>query len=167
MSIVVEIPQEIYTDDQACGEFILDINARLTKLSAIEKSLKEAKETASKVMLDRLEATGLKHFAFEFGTFSKTTATQVSFPTAENGGKEAAVGWLSMCLERGVIDLNDLMNVQQARVSREPVLAIEELVKEYNEKQALANPNGFEPIPDSPFNKYEQTTLRSPTKRKG
>ena len=42
------IPNEIYTSDKACGEFILNINERLSKLSAMEKMLKEAKEVANR-----------------------------------------------------------------------------------------------------------------------
>lgn len=165
MSIAIQIPETIYTDDKACAEFILDINEQLAKCSAVEKSLKEAKEKASKVMLERLEVTGQKHFAYDFGTFSKTTKTQVAFPTADNGGKEAAVAWLAELLERGVIDLYDVMNVQQSRISVEATLALEQLASDYNANHSLDTE--FVPVPPSPFNKYEQTTLNTPRKRKG
>lgn len=166
MSKQLHIPKEIYESDKACGEFIISINEQLTKLAEAEKLLKEAKETATNVMLQRLEATGLKNFAFDFGTFSKTTKVHVSFPTAEKGGKEAATKWLQECYERGIVEFDDLLNVQQSRVSAEPLLAIEQAVKEYNERLSLMDPN-FEPIADSPFNHYEQTTLSTPRKRKG
>ena len=166
MSIKLQIPKEIYESDKACGEFLVDCNEQLAKIAAAEKAIKEAKEVATKVMLERLELTGMKNFAFDFGTFSKTTRVHVSFPTAEDGGKDAATEWLQECFERSIIDLADVLNVQQARVSAEPVLAIEQAVKEYNEKHALMDPN-FVPIKDSPFNHYEQTTLSTPRKRKG
>lgn len=161
----IEIPNEIYTSDKACGEFILSLNERLSKLSAIEKELKEAKEVAVNVMLDRLEATGQKHFAFEnLGTFKKTTKVMLAFPTAENGGKETAVKWLEQALERGIITPAQLLDVQQARLVAEPVLAIEEAVKEYNTQQALKGSSDL--MPDSPFNRFEQTTLSTPRTRK-
>lgn len=166
MSMKLQIPKEIYESDKACGEFIISINEQLAKVAEAEKALKEAKEVATKVMLERLEVTGLKNFAFDFGTFSKTTKVHVSFPTAEHGGKDAATAWLQECYERGVIEFADLLNVQQARVSAEPLLAIEQAVKEFNSKLALTDPNAL-PIADSPFNHYEQTTLSTPRKRKG
>lgn len=162
---MITIPQEIYTDDKACGEFIIEINERLSRLAEAEKALKEAKETATNLMLNRLEATGLKHFAFDFGTFARRTKTQVSFPTAENGGKEKAVEWLSTLLEHNLVDIEDLMNVQQARVVADTVLALEEAVQRYNTEQSMVNPN-FVPLPESPFHKHEQVTLSTPRKRK-
>lgn len=159
------IPQEIYQSDKACGEFILAINERLSKLSALEKRLKEAKEEACNVMLTRLEATGQKHFAFEgLGTFSKSTSVKLSFPTAENGGKEAAVEWLTLCLERGVVSPAQLMDIQQARLVTEPVLAVEKLVEEYNANQQLNGSTDL--LPPSPFNRFEMTTLSTPRTRK-
>lgn len=166
MSTKIAIPKTIYTSDKACGEFILDINVQLAKLSAAEKALKEAKEVAVNVMLERLEVTGQKHFAFDFGTFAKSTKTQVSFPTADKGGKERASAWLQECLDRGVIEFSDLLNVQQARINADPVLAIEQAVQEYNESQALIDPN-FVPISESPFNHFTQTTLSTPRKKRG
>lgn len=162
---LINIPQVIFTSDKDCGEFILSINERLSKLAEIEKELKVAKETAVNVMLDRLEATGQKHFAFEnLGTFKKTTRTHISFPTAENGGKEAAVKWLEQCLEKGVITPAQLLDLQQARLVAEPVMAIEEAVNEFNAQQVL---NGStDTLPSSPFNHFEQTTLSTPRTRK-
>ena len=160
-----QIPQEIYTSDKACGEFILNINERLSKLSEIEKELKAAKDVAVGVMLDRLEATGQKHFAFEnIGTFKKTTSVKLSFPTAENGGKEAAVKWLTECLARGVITPAQLLDLQQARLVTEPVLAIEQAVEEYNRQQTFNGSTDL--LPKSPFNRFEQTTLSTPRTRK-
>lgn len=161
----LEIPQEIYQSDKACGEFILSLNERLSKVAEIEKTLKEAKEVAVNVMLARLEATGQKHFAFEnLGTFKKTTSLKLSFPTAENGGKEAAVVWLTECLNRGVITPAQLLDLQQARLVTDPVLAIEQAVEEYNEQQAFNGSTDL--LPPSPFNRYEQTTLSTPRSRK-
>ena len=57
------------------------------------------------------------------------------------------------------------MNVQQARVVSDTVLSLEETVQRYNTEQAMVNPN-FVPLPESPFNKYEQVTLSTPRKRK-
>lgn len=162
---LIEIPDEIYTSDIACGEFIFELNQRLSKISEIEKAVREAKETASSVMLDRLEATGMKHFAFEgLGTFKKSTSTKLSFPTAENGGKETAVKWLEECLERGVITPAQLLDLQQARLVTEPVLAIEQAVEEYNQQQTLNGSTDL--LPPSPFNRFEQTTLSTPRTRK-
>lgn len=161
----LEIPSAIYTSDKECGEFILAINERLSKLAAIEKELKEMKEVAVGVMLDRLEATGQKHFAFEnLGTFKKTTSVKLSFPTAENGGKETAVKWLELCLAKGVITPAQLLDLQQARLVTEPVLAIEQAVEEYNQQQQLNGSTDL--LPPSPFNRFEQTTLSTPRTRK-
>ena len=116
-------------------------------------------------MLDRLEATGMKHFAFDgLGTFKKATSVKLSFPTAENSGKETAVKWLEMCLERGVITPAQLLDLQQARLVTEPVLAIEQAVEEYNQRQALNGSTDL--LPPSPFNRFEQTTLSTPRTRK-
>ena len=62
----LDIPQEIYESDRACGEFIVTLNESLAYIRAIEKLFKEAQEKASNVMLERLEVTGFKHFAFDF-----------------------------------------------------------------------------------------------------
>lgn len=161
----LEIPQAIYESDKACGEFILSVNERLSKLAELEKALKAAKEVAVGVMLDRLAATGQKHFAFEnLGTFKKVTSVKLSFPTAEKGGKEAAVSWLIQCLERGVISPAQLMDLQQARLVSDPVLAIEQAVEEYNLQQSLNGSTDL--LPPSPFNRYEQVTLSTPRTRK-
>lgn len=161
----IRIPDEIYTSDKACGEFIFELNQRLSKLSEIEKAIKEAKDVAVDVMLTRLEATGQKHFAFEnLGTFKKTVSTKLSFPTAENGGKETAVKWLELCLARGVITPAQLLDLQQARLVTEPVLAIEQAVEAYNLQQQLNGSTDL--LPPSPFNRFEQVTLSTPRTRK-
>lgn len=161
----VEIPREIHESDKACAEYIFGLNQRLAKLAEIDKAIKDAKEIAVNVMLDRLEATGMKHFAFEgLGTFKKSTTTRLSFPTAENGGKETAVKWLEECLERGVITPAQLLDLQQARLVTEPVLAIEQAVEEYNQQQILNGSTDL--LPPSPFNRFEQTTLSTPRTRK-
>lgn len=163
---ILEIPQEIYTSDKACGEYILALNERKSKLAELDKIITENLNTAKEIMLDRLEATGMKHMAFEnLGTFKKTTKTYVSFPTAENGGKEAAVEWLTLALERGVITPAQLLDLQQARIVSEPALAIEETVEEYNRQQAI---NGAvdKLMPPSPFNHFTQSTLSTPRTRK-
>lgn len=162
---ILTIPQEIYESDKACGEYIVAINERLGKLADIEKQLKECKDIATNLMLDRLSATGQKHFAFEgLGTFKKTTSVKMSFPTADNGGKEAAVQWLTLCLERGVITPAQLLDLQQARLVTEPVIAIEQAVADYNQQQTLNGSTDL--IPQSPFNRFEQTTLSTPRTRK-
>ena len=162
---LIEIPQEIYTSDKVCGEFIFDLNQRLAKIAEIEKAVKEAKEIATNVMLDRLEATGMKHFAFDgLGTFKKTTSVKLSFPTVENGGKETAVKWLELCLGRGVITPAQLLDLQHARLVTEPVLVIEQAVAEYNQQQTLNGSTDL--LPPSPFNRFEQTTLSTPRTRK-
>lgn len=161
----IEIPKEIYTYDKACGEFIFLINQRLAKLREIEAELNAAKKLASEAMLDRLSALGQKHFAFEgLGTFKKQTTIRVSGPTAEEGGREAIADWLTVCLERGVIIPAQLLDIQQARYNADPVLAIEQAVGEYNQRQKL-NGNA-DLIPPSPFKRVEQTTLSTPHKRK-
>lgn len=163
MNVMVDIPKEIYESERACGEFIVAINERLATLAGLEKELKRAKDIASEVLLNKLEASGMKHFAFDFGTFSKSTKTAFSFPTAEDGGKEKAVEWLIECVSAGIITTRDLLDVQQARISVEPLVAIIEQVEEYNARQKLV---GGDLIPDCPFNRYQQTTLTAPRKRK-
>lgn len=161
----IDIPPNIYTSDKACGEFIFEMNQRLSKLADIEKAIKEAKEVAVDVMLTRLEATGQKHFAFEnLGTFKKSTTTRISFPTAENGGKETAVKWLEQALNKGAITPAMLLDLQQARIVTEPALAIEQAVENYNQQQKLNGSNDV--LPPSPFNRFEQTTLITPRTRK-
>lgn len=166
MSVVknpIEIPPAIYTSDEACAEFISKMNTLEAHISAWDKVVKEAKNIATDHMIARLDVTGQKHFAFErFGTFTKTTSTKISFPSAEEGGKETAVKWLETCLERGVITPAQLLDLQQARLVTEPVMAIEQAVAEYNENQKINGSNDL--IPDSPFSRYEQTTLRTPRK---
>lgn len=160
----IQLPPEVFTSDKACGEFILAMNERLAKISELEKQTKALKEAACDVMLTRLEATGQKHFAFEgLGTFSKRTSVHISFPTAENGGKEAAVQWLEKALGLGIITPAMLLDLQQARIVNDPALAIEAAVEEYNLKQAL---NGGETMPPSPFHKFEKTSLSAPRTRK-
>lgn len=160
----IPLPEAVYASDKACGEFILSCNELLAKLSAEEKRLKAAKEAACNVMLDRLAATGQKHFAFDFGTFSQSKSVKLAFPTAENGGKEAAVKWLTLLLEKDIITPAQLLDLQQARLVTEPVLAIEEAAEAYNRTAEL---NGQPPLPPSPFNRFEQTTLSTPRTRKG
>lgn len=163
--MTLQIPQEIYSNPRECGEFIFSINERLTKLTEIEKELKEAKEIASKAMLEMLAVSGQKNFNFEnLGIFKKTTSTKLAFPTAENGGKETAVQWLTLCLERGVISPAQLLDVQQARLVNDPVIAIEEAVEAYNKQQQLQGNTDL--IPPSPFHRYEQVTLSTPRTRK-
>lgn len=63
---LLEIPtRNLHQRQSTCGEFIFEMNQRLAKIAELEKVVKEAKEIATNVMLDRLEATGLKNFAFE------------------------------------------------------------------------------------------------------
>lgn len=156
----LDIPQEIYESDRACGEFIVTLNESLAYIRAIEKLFKEAQEKASNVMLERLEVTGFKHFAFDFGTFTPRTSTKIGFPAQENGGKAKAAEWLKELLERDIISFSDLLDVQQSRITVDAVKAIEESVAEYNK----ANPH--DAIEESPFNHYVETKLSTPTKRR-
>lgn len=164
--VELSLPNEAFTSDKACAEFIIEINERLSKLNDISKKLKEVKAEAEEILLTRLEATGQKHFAFEdLGTFSKSSRTFVAFPTQENGGKDAAAAWLKLCYDKGIIsEFVELLDVQQSRINAEPVSVIEEKVAEYNEQQRLNGSNDL--IPESPFNKYEKQSLSSPRKRK-
>lgn len=116
-------------------------------------------------MLDRLgEQQAWKTLHLRgLGTFKKTTSVKLSFPTAENGGKETAVKWLELCLGRGVVTPAQLLDLQQTRLVTEPVLAIEQAVAEYNQQQTLNG--GADLLPPSPFHRFEQTTLSTPRKR--
>lgn len=163
-NLFIPIPQEVYDSPEKLCAMIVDVNERLSNYGAIEKALKDLSDRLKNIALDQLSATGQKHFAFDFGTFAKSTKTNISFPTAENGGREKAIEWLKELVDRGVISFDEVLYVQQARVSNETVLAIEQAVTDYNEKHKY-DPS-FQPLPESPFNKYEQVTLTSPRKRK-
>lgn len=153
----IKVPDGIKNNPRALAEFVLGIKTRRMKIEEAAKELKAAEVEATGFMLQMLSATGQKHYAFEdIGTFTRKTKVMIGFPIAENGGKTAAVAWLSQCLERGVIGLEDLLEVQQSRVKTDTVQNIEEAVANYN----MANPH--DPIPDSPFNHYEEETLSSP-----
>ena len=155
------LPKEVFESDKACGEYIIRCNELLSQLSAKEKQVRELREEACDVMLARLEATGQKHFAFDgLGTFSKRTSDKISFPTAENGGKEAAVKWLEEALARGIITPAMLLDLQQARIVNDPAIAIEDAVAEYNRVQTLNGSTDL--MPDSPFNHFKQTVLVAP-----
>lgn len=161
----MEIPQEIYNSDKACAEFLLSLNQRLSRLAEIERALKEAKETASDVMLSRLCATGQKHFAFEgIGTFSKSEREIVEFPSAENGGSEAATAWLKELLEKGVITPEIMLDSRQSRLSTQTVVAIEAAAEAWN-RERIANNLGGE-VPKSPFNRFKKIVLSTPRTRK-
>lgn len=160
------LPEDVYKSDKACGEFIIACNEQLGQLAELEKKLREAKDAACDVMLTRLEATGQKHFAFDgLGTFSRRKSVHISFPSAEKGGKEAAVEWLTEALQRGIITPAMLLDLQQARVVNEPALAIEAAVEEYNMRQTLNGSTDL--MPTSPFNHFEQVKLATPRSRKG
>ena len=159
------IPENIYTSDLACGEFIIALNERLAEIANEEKQLKAMKEEATNVMLTRLAATGQKHFAFDFGTFYKNSSIKYSFPTAEDGGKEKAVQWLCEAVKKGIISVEQLLDVQQSRLVAEPLLAIEKAVEEYNQQMRL-NGNENQLMESSPFNHYEHISLVTPRKRR-
>ena len=153
------IPQEIYQSEKACGEFIITLNESLAYISAMDKLFRAAKETASQVMLERLEVTGQKHFAFDFGTFSPRVSDNVGFPTEAAGGKQKAFEWLKDLVERDIIDLRTVLDLQQSRLVKDTVSAVEELAAKYNED----NPDN--PVAESPFNHFVETKLSSPQKR--
>lgn len=161
----ISIPERVYKDDRACGEFLFEINRRISKLEEIQKQLRDLKTEVSKHMLDRLSATGQKNFHFEnLGMFSRKVSTKVSFPSAERGGHEAAVDWLTMCMERQLISPTQLLSLQQSRLVADAVLNLEQTVADYNMQQKLKGSTDL--IPESPFNHYEQVTLSVPRTRK-
>lgn len=157
------IPPEIYHNDRACAQFITELNKRLAKLAMIEKALKSAKDEASNVLLTRLEATGQKHLAYEdLGTFSKRTSVKLSLTKDAGHSKEDAVEWLELCRAKGIITTKQAFDIFQARVSEEPVVAIETAVEEYNKAQQLKPKDQQDLIPPSPFKRFEQTILVTP-----
>mgnify|MGYP000041124927 FL=1 len=153
------IPPEIYQSEKACGEFIITLNESLAYIGAMDKLFRAAKEVASQVMLERLEVTGQKHFAFDFGTFSPRVSDNVGFPTEAAGGKQKAFEWLKDLVERDIIDLRTVLDLQQSRLVKDTVSAVEELAAKYNED----NPDN--PVAESPFNHFVETKLSSPQKR--
>lgn len=161
----LQIPEVIYKDDKACGEFLFEINQRISKLEEIQKQLRDIKIEVSNYMLDRLAATGQKNFHFEnLGIFKRNVSTKISFPTAERGGREEAVKWLELCMARGIITPTQLLDLQQSRLAIDPVLALEKAVEEYNLQQQINGTDDL--IPESPFNHYEYVTLSVPRTRK-
>lgn len=153
------IPEEAYESPVKLGQFIAQMRERRKRASDMEKAIKATLDEAEGNMLDLLASSGQRHFAFEdLGTFAKSTTQYVSFPNNEDGGRQKAIDWLTRCLDAGLLDIDELMTIQQARVSKEPVLALEEAVAEYNQR----NPNN--PLPESPFRKGERVSL-SFTKR--
>lgn len=134
----IEIPQEIYSSDKTCAEFIVRINEQLGKLSDWEKMLKAAKATAETHLLSRMDAEGAKHFAFDgVGTFSRRQSIKCSFPSEEAGGREAAGAWLDRLLADGIITTQHVLYAQQARLVPDSVLAVERLACEHNWKVLL------------------------------
>nr|DAE07585.1 MAG TPA: hypothetical protein [Podoviridae sp. ctnCN2] len=134
----IEIPQEIYSSDKACAEFIVRINEQLGKLSDWEKMLKTAKATAEEHLLSRMDAEGAKHFAFDgVGTFARRQSVKCSFPTEEAGGREAAGAWLDRLLADSIITTQHVLYAQQARLVPDSVLAVERLACEHNWKVLL------------------------------
>lgn len=149
-----DIPDDVYDSPLKLGKYIAELRERKDYATAVLKAIKATQDQAEYAMMDILAASGQSHFAFEdLGRFAKTSSETVSFPTAEDGGRDAALRWLKECMDVGLIKFDELMSIQQARVSKEPVLALEEAVAKYN----LANPDS--PLPDSPFSKYTRTSL--------
>lgn len=133
MNKQIEIPQEIYSSDKACAEFIVRINEQLSKVAAWEKMLKEAKDTASMHLLARMDAEGAKHFAFDgVGTFARRTSDKCNFPSDEDGGREAAGMWIDQLLAQGIIATHHVLYLQQKRVVTESVVEVEKLACEHN-----------------------------------
>lgn len=159
----VALPAEVYESDLALGEYIFGLNERLAKLNHAVSVVKSLKEAASNLMLDRLAATGQKHFAFSgLGTFTRVVSKKYSFPSDEQGGREAAAAWVSACMEAGLLDINDVFALQQARLVTDSVASAIEAAEAYN----LACRTEEGKLPPSPFGEYEQVSLRTPTKRK-
>ena len=149
-----DIPDEVYESPLKLGEYIAAMRDRKDYATDMLNSIKRTLADAEYAMIDLLAASGQTHFAFEeLGRFAKTSTSSISFPTAEDGGREAALRWLKGCMEVGLINFDELMSIQQARVSKEPVLALEEAVIAYN----TANPD--KALPESPFSKYTKTSL--------
>lgn len=149
-----DIPDEVYESPLKLGEYIAAMRDRKDYANDMLKAIKRTLDEAEFAMIDLLAASGQTHFAFEeLGRFAKTSTSSISFPTAEDGGREAALRWLKGCMEVGLINFDELMSIQQARVSKEPVLALEEAVIAYN----TANPKNA--LPESPFSKYTRTSL--------
>lgn len=156
------LPSSVYDSNRGCADYIIEINERLATVREVEKLLKAAGEAAKAILLERLEIEGMKHFAFDdLGTFTRTEKVNISFPSNENGGRKAASDWLKLCIERGLMTFEEMLDVQQSRVSDPTVVSLEQAVEEFNEK----NPSN--PIPPSPFSKYVTSKLSTPTKRKG
>lgn len=149
-----DIPDEVYETPLKLGEYIAAMRDRKDYANDMLKAIKRTLDEAEFAMIDLLAASGQTHFAFEeLGRFAKTSTSSISFPTAEDGGREAALRWLKDCMEAGLIDFDELMSIQQARVSKEPVLELEQAVEAYN----AANPDSA--LPESPFSKYTRTSL--------
>lgn len=148
--------------EKDCGAYIVMINETLAELSDKEKKLKKLKELACNFLLDRLNVSGQKNYNFTgIGTFAVRRTTQVSFPTEDNGGKQAAVNWLISAVKAGVITEDLLLSVQQSRLNKDVVLYIEQLVDEYNEDKPDS-----EKLPRSPFTHYDKEDLSTPRKLK-
>lgn len=149
-----DIPEEAYETPLKLGKYIAELRERKDYVIAVEKAVKATLEQAEFAMMDMLAASGQTHFSFEnLGRFAKTSSDSVSFPSANDGGRDAAMRWLKECMDAGLLGFDELMSIQQARVSKEPVLALEEAVEKHNK----ANPG--KKIPDSPFAKYTRTSL--------
>lgn len=148
------IPDEVYETPLKLGTYIAELRARKDYATSMLNAIKRTLAEAEYAMMDVLAASGQTHFSFEdLGRFAKTTSDSVSFPSDEDGGRAAALRWLKECMEVGLIDFDELMTIQQARVSKEPVLALEDAVIKYN----AANPDSK--LPESPFSKYTKTSL--------
>lgn len=149
-----DIPSEAYETPLKLGRYIAELRERKDYITAMDKAVKATLAQAEFAMIDMLAASGQTHFAFEeLGRFAKTSSDSVSFPTAEAGGRDAALRWLKECMDAGLLEFDELMSIQQARVSKEPVLALEEAVEKYNKE------NPGKELPDSPFSKYTRTSL--------
>lgn len=149
-----DIPDEAYETPLKLGKYIAELRERKDYVTAMDKAVKATLAQAELAMIDMLAASGQTHFSFaELGRFAKTSSDSISFPNADAGGRDAALRWLKECMDANLLDFDELMSIQQARVSKEPVLALEEAVEKYNK----ANPG--KELPESPFSKYTRTSL--------
>ncbi len=149
-----DIPDEVYETPLKLGKYIAELRERKDYITAMEKAVKATLAQAELAMIDMLAASGQTHFSFEeLGRFAKTSSDSISFPNADAGGRDAALRWLKECMEADLLGFDELMSIQQARVSKEPVLALEEAVEKYNK----VNPD--KKVSESPFSKYTRTSL--------
>lgn len=155
----LKVPDVVFDSDKALGAFIIHINEVRSTIAEAEKATKQLLDEAQEIMLKRLDATGLKNFAFEdLGTFSKRTSTKYSMPP---GGKSELAEYVDLLLDKGIIESTaEVLDLQQSRLSGEPVEALYQAIEAYNEECP-----SDDKLPEPPFKKYEHISLSAPKKR--